>query len=180
MVAALQNVLITVCVFCFLRRTFDRDLGTSCFCSLCQLTINTLLDIKQPSRTITMSLLSANLLIGTGILHIGVGLAVPELRQPFFRGMSHGFSDSLEINERYAREAGFWFELFGVLLIMNGFLMRSYSIDTGGKAPPKWMGWALVACGVGGVLVMPVSGFWTVIPQGVYILLMSRGKSKKQ
>lgn len=126
-----------------------------------------------------MSLLSGNLLIGTGIIHSAFGLALPELREPFLRGLRDGFSDKLEMNERYAREAGFWFEMFGILLIMQGFHMRSDAIDNLRKAPPKHIGWALTALGIGGVLVMPASGFWLIIPQGLYILV-SNSKDKAQ
>lgn len=121
-----------------------------------------------------MSLVSGSLLIGTGAIHSVLGLCIPELRQPFFRGLRDGFSDKLAIEERYAREAGFWFQLAGVFMVMQGFLMRSYTIHTQGKPSPSWLGWSLTALGAGGVSVMPVSGFWLILPQGLYILALNR------
>ncbi len=124
------------------------------------------------------SLLSGNLLIATGAVHSAFGLSVPELREPLLRGLYGGFSRTLEINEHYARETGWWFQMFGVAMIIQGYTMRSYCHDLQEECP-AWLGWTLTIMGAGGVFFMPESGFCLLIPQGIRIVWLNRIKRVK-
>lgn len=115
-----------------------------------------------------MSLLTtANLLIGTGILHCGFGLVVPKLRDPFLRSVRDIAVSVPDDNEHYARECGFWFQFAGVMLIVLGSYIRSSKESS---KPPRWFGWALSGIGIVGATLMPTSGFWLVLAQGIRIL----------
>jgi hypothetical protein len=119
--------------------------------------------------------------MATGAIHSAVGLLIPELREPLFRALAElreGFSSTLEINEHYAREAGFWFQLCGALMIMQGCTMRSYSAELQ-KECPTWLGWGITFIGAGGCFFMPQSGFWLVLPQGLRIVYLNRIKTVK-
>eukprot|EP00339_Tiarina_fusa_P020612 CAMPEP_0117039502 /NCGR_PEP_ID=MMETSP0472-20121206/27720_1 /TAXON_ID=693140 ORGANISM="Tiarina fusus, Strain LIS" /NCGR_SAMPLE_ID=MMETSP0472 /ASSEMBLY_ACC=CAM_ASM_000603 /LENGTH=51 /DNA_ID=CAMNT_0004750011 /DNA_START=103 /DNA_END=255 /DNA_ORIENTATION=+ len=48
--------------------------------------------------------LSGTLMIGTGILHCGVGFLIPELSAPLMRTIQERTLKVSDINERYARE----------------------------------------------------------------------------
>lgn len=134
---------------------------------------------RTPSSTNpSYSLLSGNLLIATGVIHSAFGLFVPELREPLFRGLRGGFARTLEINEHYARETGFWFQLFGVAMIVQGYTMRSYCHDLQ-KECPTWLGWTLTMLGATGSFFMPESGFCLIIPQGLRIVWLNRTKKVK-
>ena len=63
-----------------------------------------------------------------------------------------------------------WFVLFGVMLFICGL-----SIDALERASsnhvPKFIGWCLLALGVLGAALMPVSGFWLVFPPAIAVLV---------
>lgn len=117
-----------------------------------------------------------NLLIGTGIIHCGFGLSVPELRAPFLRSIRDVAVAVPDINDHYARECSFWFQFAGVMLIIQGCYMRSMNKD---KEAPKWFGWTLTAMGIVGATLMPISGFWLILAQGIRIIWIQE-KAKMQ
>jgi hypothetical protein len=117
---------------------------------------------------------TANLLIGTGLVHCGFGLMAPELRVPLFRSIRDLSVVVSDVNEHYARECCFWFQFAGVMMMVQGYYIRSSS-----KEPPKWFGWALSAIGIVGATLMPLSGFWLLLAQGIRILSIEE-KAKLQ
>jgi Family of unknown function (DUF6463) len=124
----------------------------------------------------SMSLLSSNLLTGTGLIHCAFGLAVPELRVPLTRVLSEGTTQVDDVGDRYQRECSFWYQFGGLMMISHGFLLRHYCQETG-RSVPKWFGWYLTGLSTLGVFVMPESGFWLVLGQGLYILYAQKGTS---
>jgi Family of unknown function (DUF6463) len=42
---------------------------------------------------------------------------------------------------------------------------------------PAFLGWSLLALGAAGVILMPVSGFWVVLPQAVMMIVVARRES---
>jgi Family of unknown function (DUF6463) len=121
--------------------------------------------------------------MGTGMVHCIFGLLVPELRQPLVRiayewavtprnkDPNNNDHDNI-IRDHYERECAFWFQIGGVMMISQGYLLRHYCLETG-RGPPRWFGWYLTLLGLFGVSVMPASGFSLVLGQGVWILLSS-------
>jgi hypothetical protein len=119
--------------------------------------------------------LSGNLLMATGAIHSAVGLLIPELRAPLVRILIERTTQVADINDTYQRECSFWFQFGGLSLGLLGGLLRQYCAETQ-KLPPKWFGWSLIYVAGCGVAVMPSSGFWLVLGQGIYIIWSNKKK----
>lgn len=61
-----------------------------------------------------------------------------------------------------------WFLLSGVLMLMLGLLLRWSYQHTGSL--PRWLGWWSLGFILTGVCLMPVSGFWLMIPVAIGML----------
>lgn len=123
---------------------------------------------------------SGNLLAATGVIHSTVGLLVPELQEPLFRTIQERTVDRVaDVNDRYQRNCAVWFQITGVMMFAQGLLLRDYCRRPDGRQnnsskrlpPPAWFGWYLTILSVCGLTVMPESGFWLVLAQGIWILL---------
>lgn len=111
---------------------------------------------------------SGNLLFATGILHNLIG---------FIMGWSvlteiarSGFVNS--IHEEMDRNAIFWFLFGGFMLMILGKLIQHY-LEAEWQLP-KWLGLSILILSLTGCVMMPVSGFWLVVPQAVIIILASK------
>ncbi len=123
-----------------------------------------------------MRRLSGPLLMATGVLHLLAGFVFyPE---PLAAIMQDGFFNAVELNPaQFDREAAFWWMVFGVMLLILGGLVHWAQART--RTLPAFLGWSLLALGVAGVILMPVSGFWLALPQAVLMLVVARqGRSK--
>lgn len=118
--------------------------------------------------------LTYKLLTGTGVLHCMVGFCIPELRDPTLRVLSELTVESTSLPERYAREAGVWFQVGGITMMMLGGLIASSR-----KEAPKWFGWSLVGLGGVGATIMPKSGFWFLLFQGIRIVWIQQPSTNK-
>lgn len=76
----------------------------------------------------------------------------------------------------FARSALLWFLVVGFTWIALGYLMQQW-IDQAHLPLPRWLGWALLAMGAGVAVVLPVSGAWLFLPQGLLILGAPRSRS---
>ena len=74
--------------------------------------------------------------------------------------------------EEYERATAFWFTLTGVFIFITGGLAQWIYDNT--NTLPAFLGYGVVAIGVIGGLMIPVSGFWLVIPQGIMMLMIAR------
>ena len=102
-------------------------------------------------------------LVLTGVGHNLIGLA---LRGDELAAIvSDGLFDTLSSAER---EAAFWFEAGGILMILLGALMRHGELR--GAPPPRWLGWSLLLSGLLGAVCLPVCGFWLIVLQGAWLL----------
>ena len=107
---------------------------------------------------------SGRLLVATGILHNVVGLLI---FSPILGDIARaGFFNS--IDPHMDRNAAFWFLGFGFMLMLMGAAIHWMHEQTG--EVPAFMGWALLAIGLIGVMMMPASGFWLAIPQAIVLL----------
>ncbi|WP_373232402.1 DUF6463 family protein [Cohnella sp.] len=108
------------------------------------------------------------LLMLTGLLHTVVGLfGYMEQLQLI---AADGLWNTVEEGQ-WERTTAFWFMMFGFLLMILGYtadwLMKKKGIE-----PPTVFGWMLLLLCLTGAVIMPVSGFWLVLPQA-WILLRS-------
>lgn len=104
----------------------------------------------------------------TGVLHICVSLMDfgGKYKGMLADGLLNSLSDS-------SRALAFWFLIIGVLLIILGQTL-SYYIKQCRQPAPLFLGYTLLALSVIGCIIVPVSGFWLFIPQGVIIVLAKR------
>ena len=120
-----------------------------------------------------MRRLCGPLLMATGGLHLLVGLFF--YAGPLAAIARDGFYNAVTPNlvvPAFDRDAAFWFMLFGVMLLILGALMRWVQGRLG--TLPAFLGWSLLALGAVGVVLMPLSGFWLVLPQAVLVLAVAR------
>lgn len=103
---------------------------------------------------------SAYLLIATGILHnlIGIGLGYSVLGDMLREGLFNS------THMQFDREAIFWFLFSGVAMMLWGMLMLKL------EAIPLSFSWSLLLLSCVGAIIMPLSGFWLVMPQALYML----------
>lgn len=69
-----------------------------------------------------------------------------------------------------------WFVLFGGVLALVGMLLATLErvvSDDGASAVPPVVGWGLLALALVGVVLMPTSGFWLVLPPAVVLIRRS-------
>ena len=65
------------------------------------------------------------------------------------------------MNGQPERMWAFWFLYFGFVLLLVGELL--VWLAASGHAVPRFVGWALLARTLVGVVVMPASGFWLML-----------------
>ena len=68
------------------------------------------------------------------------------------------------------RAASVWFLLFGFILFILGMVLAAWEKSISTPLPAS-VGWGLLFVGVIGVVLMPLSGFWLIIPPVVGIVL---------
>lgn len=114
---------------------------------------------------------SGTLLIATGIIHnlLGLAMGAPILTEI----IDAGFVNS--INSQMDRNAIFWFLFGGFMMMILGKLMQDY-LHENDKPLPASLGYYLLALCVIGCIMMPISGFWIVVPQAILIIAAARNK----
>jgi hypothetical protein len=109
---------------------------------------------------------SGNFLMATGVIHNTVGLI---MGWDTLKGIaSDGFINT--INTEMDRNAIFWFLFTGFLLMITGGYYQDQIKQTS-RALPARQGYYLLILSVIGCLMMPVSGFWIVVPQAMIIII---------
>jgi hypothetical protein len=109
---------------------------------------------------------SGYLLIATGVIHNLVGFFIG--KDVLLEILTSGVINS--INTEMDRNAIFWFLFSGFMMIILGKLMQDYSKHFN-KALPVSLGHYLLALTIVGCIMMPISGFWIVLPQAVLIIV---------
>lgn len=116
-------------------------------------------------------------LIATGIIHNTIGLV---MGWSILRGIHEaGWWNSIEAGGEidYARSAIVWFLLVGFFWMLLGYLMQQW-VRHFSQPLPASLGWGMLAAGIVVGILLPVSGAWLFIPQGILILWPHRPSAK--
>lgn len=106
-------------------------------------------------------------LMWVGVVHIAFGLL--RYRGEFAAVMRDGLWNSL--GGRPERELAFWFVVSGWGMFFGGGLLDR--LEAGQVPLPGWSGWALLSLVGIGIVLMPVSGFWALLPPAIGALRRS-------
>ena len=118
-----------------------------------------------------MRRLSGPLLMATGVLDL-LYVLVFHSRQ-LAAIAQDGFFNAVELDPaQLDRETAFWHLTFGVTVLILGGLVHWAQARTG--TLPAFLGWSLLALGLFGAILVPVSGFWALLPQAVLMLVVAR------
>jgi len=112
--------------------------------------------------------------MATGVLHLLMGILVLYSR-PLADIARDGFFGAVEpqtLASTFDREAAVWFVMFGLLTLILGGLVHWAQARTGFL--PAFLGWSVLLLSLVGLILMPLSGFWVVLPQAVMMILVSR------
>ena len=112
-------------------------------------------------------------LFAVGVIHSLFGLL-------FMRGtLAVLWSEGLfnTVNGQPAREAVFWFLCTGIMLLIAGVLVDQAERQR--LAIPRLVTWSYVVLTVIGVIVMPISGIWLLIPPVAGMVILRRPTSEK-
>jgi len=107
--------------------------------------------------------------VGPALIVIGVAhiLTFAVLHADRWRAIARdGLVNTVDGDDK--REAAFWAICCGPLMIMVGYLVHFSRTRLG--TVPAFPGWVLLAMGLLGGLLMPVSPFWLFVPLGLAIL----------
>jgi len=118
---------------------------------------------------------SGILLIGTGIIHNLIGFTAGW--DILVSIMSDGVWDTIDVpvpdGAEHTRAELLWFLMLGFAWMMVGALFHA-KIQTQQRPLAKVWGWVLVFKGALMAVVLPVSGAWLFLPQGMIILFAKR------
>lgn len=73
----------------------------------------------------------------------------------------------------FDRSAIVWFLVLGFFWMLMGYLMQAWQRETG-KPLPAPIGWGLLANGIWVAIMLPASGAWLVLLQGVILIWARR------
>lgn len=105
-------------------------------------------------------------LIVVSLLHSVVAVAV--FGGVYFPIIKRGVFNTVGTDPMTA--AAVWFVLFGAMLFTFGLAIAELE-KSSIRQFPKSIGWCLLAIGIVGIILMPVSGFWLVFPPAIAVLI---------
>jgi uncharacterized protein DUF6463 len=108
-----------------------------------------------------------------GSLHILVGLL--SQHGPLADIGRDGIFDA--VGSHTDRQATVWFLVTGAALLLFGYVTNWAQRQTG--TLPLALGWGLLAIAGAGLVLMPLSGFWLIIPAAVLALAAARHGSDR-
>jgi hypothetical protein len=81
------------------------------------------------------------------------------------------------VNGQPPREAVFWFLCTGIMLLIVGVLVNQAERQR--PAIPRFVTWMFAALTLIGVVVMPISGIWLMIPPAIGMVIWSRRSTEE-
>lgn len=120
-----------------------------------------------------MRRLCGPLLMATGVLDLLYVLVFHYRQLSAIAG--DGFFNAVDPDVAFStfdRETAFWHVMFGATAVILGGLV--HWSQAGAGTLPAFLGWSLLVLGAIGVILMPISGFWVVLPQAVLMIAVAR------
>lgn len=112
-------------------------------------------------------------LFAVGVVHLSFGIIF--MHSTLAVLWSEGLLNT--VNGQPVREAVFWFLCTGLLLLAIGVMIDRAERD--GLALSRFVAWLFAALTIVGVVVMPISGIWLLIPPVVGMLYRRRPSSEE-
>jgi uncharacterized membrane protein len=103
-----------------------------------------------------------------GVLHalLGLGVYIDSVVAVVREGLWKTVDGTVQ-----GRPLAFWFVAAGFLVALLGALTSWIEAR---MEPPRFLGWTLLAFAVVGIVMMPVSGFWLLLPPAVALVARTR------
>ena len=111
-------------------------------------------------------------LFAVGVIHSLFGIFF--MRSTLATLWSEGLLNT--VNGQPAREAVFWFLCTGIMLLITGVLIDQLEHER--LVIPRFVTWSFAVLTVIGVVVMPISGIWLLIPPAAGMVVRSRQPKK--
>ena len=112
-------------------------------------------------------------LFAVGVIHLSFGLAF--MHDTLALLWSEGLWNT--VNGQPVREAVFWFLYTGIVLLIVGALVNQAEHQR--LAIPRSVTWVFAVLTLIGVVVMPISGIWLMIPPAIGMVNRSRRSIKE-
>jgi hypothetical protein len=119
------------------------------------------------SRAQPQLALAGGLLIGVALVHAAFGAWFG--RGSLFGMLKDGLISSVDSHAE--RGLVFWFLMVSPLLLLIGQLC--VFLAERGIAPPRWLGFEVLLLTLACAVLMPVSGFWLLLPPAALLLRAS-------
>ena len=94
-------------------------------------------------------------------------------REPLAAMLRDGLVNTIGPVGGFDRKAAFWFIVFSAMLLLWGQLV-AHAWERGDARALALVGWSMLGVGVVGALVMPISGFWSVVALAPLVLRGAR------
>lgn len=111
------------------------------------------------------------LLVWIALGHALLGVAL--FREPLAAMAREGLVNTIGAFGDFDREAAFWFLVFSAMLLLWGQL-AAHAVQRGDARALALVGWNMLGVGAVGCLVMPISGFWSVVALAPLVLRGAR------
>jgi hypothetical protein len=119
---------------------------------------------------------SGLLLIGIGVLHTIFGVFQGHSLLSRISQTTFPTDAGRQVVTALGKQFIFWFLFGGFLILVLGHLFTW--IERRLKHPvPQFIGWELLVLSVGGLALMPLSGFWLVLAVAIYTIVGSRSRT---
>lgn len=115
---------------------------------------------------------SGHYLFWTGVIHNVIGFTLGW--KPISIIIERGVWNSARHDVEGTGEI-LWFLLFGFMMMISGVQMQN-RINEKGTPPLPLIGWSMLFLGIVTSIVLPVSGAWLFIIQGIIILVAQKKK----
>ena len=106
-------------------------------------------------------------IIGVGTIHVLVAFVV--FQEPLLAILRDGVWNAVDGHS--GRPLAFWFVFLGLFTIVFGSLFDW--VESRGLWPPRIVRWAFFALVVLGIVTMPLSGGWLLLPAGLGVVVRS-------